>query len=180
VTEENNKGVALVILGIVSIIAIVGLVLLFTGARKATGEFSVGIARTGAAIGNEATASYARQTADGDYSAGLGLDGTERTVRPDTYSTYGRAISQIPSIQTSNCQGLVSIGGVFAEYTESASEQKKEVLMAQGADCIPQNEIPAILEAVEQGGLGRTSNAMSAYDSTGVGYCCTNPPYTWS
>ncbi len=40
--EESGKGIALVILGIVAIIAIVGLVLLFTGARKAAvGEFAV-------------------------------------------------------------------------------------------------------------------------------------------
>ena len=41
VAEESGKGIALVILGIVAIIAIVGLVLLFTGARKAAGEFAV-------------------------------------------------------------------------------------------------------------------------------------------
>ena len=39
--ESSGKGIALVILGIVAIIAIVGLVLLFTGAKKATGEFAV-------------------------------------------------------------------------------------------------------------------------------------------
>ncbi len=40
--EESGKGIALVILGIVAIIAIVGLVLLFTGAKKAAvGEFVV-------------------------------------------------------------------------------------------------------------------------------------------
>jgi len=42
VAEESGKGIALVILGIVAIIAIVGLVLLFTGAKKAAvGEFAV-------------------------------------------------------------------------------------------------------------------------------------------
>ncbi|MEM3154992.1 MAG: hypothetical protein QW165_05535 [Candidatus Woesearchaeota archaeon] len=44
--EESGKGIALVILGIVAIIAIVGLVLLFTGARKAAvGEFAVPAAK---------------------------------------------------------------------------------------------------------------------------------------
>ena len=44
--EQNSKGIALVILGIVAIIAIVGLVLLFTGAGKAaTGEFYVPVAK---------------------------------------------------------------------------------------------------------------------------------------
>jgi hypothetical protein len=46
VAEESGKGIALVILGIVAIIAIVGLVLLFTGARKsAVGEFAVPAAK---------------------------------------------------------------------------------------------------------------------------------------
>jgi len=46
VAEESGKGIALVILGIVAIIAIVGLVLLFTGARKAAvGEFAVPAAK---------------------------------------------------------------------------------------------------------------------------------------
>ena len=44
--EESGKGIALVILGIVAIIAIVGLVLLFTGARKAAVcEFAVPAAK---------------------------------------------------------------------------------------------------------------------------------------
>lgn len=44
--EESGKGIAMVILGIVAIIAIVGLVLLFTGARKAAvGEFAVPAAK---------------------------------------------------------------------------------------------------------------------------------------
>jgi hypothetical protein len=46
VAEESGKGIALVILGIVAIIAIVGLVLLFTGAKKAAvGEFAVPAAK---------------------------------------------------------------------------------------------------------------------------------------
>lgn len=50
--EESGKGIALVILGIVAIIAIVGLVLLFTGAKKAaTGEFAVpGVREYGGAL----------------------------------------------------------------------------------------------------------------------------------
>jgi hypothetical protein len=51
VAEESGKGIALVILGIVAIIAVVGLVLLFTGARKAVGEFAVpGVKEYGGAI----------------------------------------------------------------------------------------------------------------------------------
>jgi len=52
VAEESGKGIALVILGIVAIIAIVGLVLLFTGAKKAaTGEFAVpGVREYGGAL----------------------------------------------------------------------------------------------------------------------------------
>lgn len=49
--EESGKGIALVILGIVAVIAVVGLVLLFTGARKAVGEFAVpGVKEYGGAI----------------------------------------------------------------------------------------------------------------------------------
>ena len=63
--EESGKGIALVILGIVAIIAIVGLVLLFTGARKAAvGEFAVPAAKEyGGAI---------RGVADPDSSAFIG------------------------------------------------------------------------------------------------------------
>jgi hypothetical protein len=38
---DENKGVALAVLGIVAVLAIVGLVLLFTGAKQATGDVSV-------------------------------------------------------------------------------------------------------------------------------------------
>ena len=73
--EESGKGIALVILGIVAIIAIVGLVLLFTGARKgAAGEFAIpGVKEYGGAIRGIETP-YDRAFAGRSYEYPSGMD----------------------------------------------------------------------------------------------------------
>ena len=147
--EQNSKGIALVILGIVAIIAIVGLVLLFTGARKAaTGEFYVPTAKeyggavrgladpySRAFVGRAYTGvgnpdKYGQHDIDNPYSGlGEGMQkvadvvygetGTEKTV--DSALSYNRNLAQIPSLQTS-CNGLMYILSFELGHPEYAGE----------------------------------------------------------
>ena len=111
--EESGKGIALVILGIVAIIAIVGLVLLFTGARKAAvGEFAVpGVKEYGGAIRGVydpysraftgRSLEFPSGTAD-PYSSQSSYDQT------DVYSSYGqtaegRGIQKVANVVTGEC-----------------------------------------------------------------------------
>lgn len=134
--EQNSKGIALVILGIVAIIAIVGLVLLFTGARKAaTGEFYVPVAKEyGGAVRGLADP-YSRAFVGRAYTgvgpAGFGAGAETDIADPysglgkgmqkvadvtygetgtektvDSAISYNRNRAQIPSLQTS-CNGLM-------------------------------------------------------------------------
>lgn len=134
--EQQNKGIALVILGIVAIIAIVGLVLLFTGAKKAaTGEFAVPTAKEYGGAIRGLTDPYSRafvgRTYEGvgpgafgagattdiaDPYSGLGANQQKvaQVVTGETGTTktvssaisYNRNREQTPSLQTS-CNGLM-------------------------------------------------------------------------
>ena len=111
--EESGKGIALVILGIVAIIAIVGLVLLFTGARKAAvGEFAVpGVKEYGGAIRGVydpysraftgRSLEFPSGTAD-PYSSQSSYDQT------GVYSSYGqtaegRGLQKVANVVTGEC-----------------------------------------------------------------------------
>lgn len=124
--DESGKGIALVILGIVAIIAIVGLVLLFTGYKKgAAGAFAPPAAKEYGGAIRGAVFPIARATPGravypsgnvGEYgglSGGemqkvawdvTGEGGTPKTV--STEISYNRPPQQVPSVQTT-CQGLV-------------------------------------------------------------------------
>jgi len=128
---EESKSIALVILGIVAVIAIVGLVLLFTGARKgATGEYYVGAKEYGGAIKGimePYARAYSGKAWDRNYAnsqfGNLQFSATGSTGKgaslgqSQTYGDYGgktstsvglsyaRDSSQVPSAQTS-CAGL--------------------------------------------------------------------------
>lgn len=93
--EQNSKGIALVILGIVAIIAIVGLVLLFTGAKKSTGEFVVPVAKEyGGAIKGVASP-YDRAFIGRAYQYESGMDpelsgrGSNPGTRAGAWTSYG-------------------------------------------------------------------------------------------
>ncbi len=111
--EESGKGIALVILGIVAIIAIVGLVLLFTGARKAAvGEFAVPAAKEygGAIRGvfdpiSRSFSGRAKEFPSGEadpYSSASSYDQT------GTFSSYGQTpggegLQKVADVVTGEC-----------------------------------------------------------------------------
>src|SRR3989338_11647504 len=101
--EENGRGVALAILGIVAVIAIVGLVLLFSGAKK-TAQVAQGLDKE-----------YGGSLKDVEYPylEGRSVGGSpvtpEGVVRSDEqkayaegvpYRTFSRVPDMIPSPQT--------------------------------------------------------------------------------
>ena|GEM_PF-3824465 len=141
--EESGKGIALVILGIVAIIAVVGLVLLFTGARKAVGEFAVpGVKEYGGAI-KGIYDPYARAFSGRAYEAtdsgvvdefaaqNYGSAGTSGTsygsINPDrgvsNPAHYNRVLTQAPAVsfQAYDNQGTVKDGNPCYVYPEAIS-----------------------------------------------------------
>lgn len=141
--EESGKGIALVILGIVAIIAVVGLVLLFTGARKAVGEFAVpGVKEYGGAIKGiydpyaRAFAGRAYEATDSgvvdEFSAqnynSAGTSGTSYGgINPDrgvsNPAHYNRVLTQAPAVafQAYDNQGTVKTGDSCYIYPEAIS-----------------------------------------------------------
>ncbi len=121
---EESKSIALVILGIVAVIAIVGLVLLFTGARKgATGEYFFGVKEYGGALKGSvdpyarAFAGKAGEMEYGEPWQNKYMAETKVGAAIQTYGdyqgptkvgqafSYGRTFAQTPSALTS-CYGL--------------------------------------------------------------------------
>lgn len=151
--NESGRAIALVILGIVAVIAIVGLVLLFTGAKNATGEFVVPEAKLYGGAIKDVQFPYSRQFAgkavgvnvyesgaDGTYSAGgwppenvgeTSVIGT--TDLP--YSTYKREDSQIATLMGGSCSLLTR-----GEYPVEASWNQAQGAMANGLKCASQIE----------------------------------------
>ena len=146
--EESGKGIALVILGIVAIIAIVGLVLLFTGARKAAvGEFAVpAVKEYGGAIRGVAdpeSRAFAGRSYEfpsgatgetGEIFSGHGGPGyyqpiaatqygenvTARAVSGQTNLVYNRQLEEIPSYRA--CAWLSILNGVDLPVSLSYQE----------------------------------------------------------
>jgi hypothetical protein len=190
VAEQNSKGIALVILGIVAIIAIVGLVLLFTGAKKAaTGEFYVPTAKEYGGAVRGLSDPYSRafvgrsvefpSGVSGEYMdkqgtySGLGREqqkvantvtgekGTVKTV--STPISYNRNLAQIPSMQTS-CLGW---GKMLCELgvREDLCGKTLVDLTAQQAqgwqgEVIPVDQIEQILYQVPYYGLNDVKTAF--------------------
>jgi len=142
VAEESGKGIALVILGIVAIIAIVGLVLLFTGARKAAvGEFAVPAAKEygGAVKGVYDPISRAFSGRANEYPAG--------TVPEGSAQWQGRA-------------GVAVAGQAYGDYADPAGRQfahTSERLLTQSGN---------YFQAYENQGTVRTGDACW-FETTG-------------
>ncbi len=115
--EESGKGIALVILGIVAIIAIVGLVLLFTGAKKAAvGEFAVpGAKEYGGAVRgvyDPISRSFSGRASDNPNLVNTFNDGSwYQATDYDPYSSLG---------QTAAGQGIQKVAPVVYGETGTA------------------------------------------------------------
>lgn len=196
--EESGKGIALVILGIVAIIAIVGLVLLFTGAKKATGEFAVQAPKQyGGAIEGVTTPydraftgrSFTFPSGEEDPFSGLGGEqvkkgGTEATYGEQSYQkaeqyetakSYERAREQTPGFQTT-CQRLSYLSGYGDRYTEPA-EASNEIpgYTYLGRDCKSVSELLSVVYRVNPDQYGLARDTVAQYKSIGEAECCEAP-----
>ncbi len=191
--EESGKGVALVILGIVAIIAIVGLVLLFTGARKAAvGEFAVPAAKEyGGAIqgvqdpysrafsgrameypsGNVETFSAQWPGSAGVMVGGESYGGTSgvRGEQYDYRKTYERAMTEIPS--KAACAFMAERTG-RPQFSEPASVQEYQAYTSLGRGCVRVTDLLSELDLVDQDAYGRAREMLGNTQSIGVTYCC--------
>lgn len=193
--EESGKGVALVILGIVAIIAIVGLVLLFTGARKAAGEFAVpSVKEYGGAIqgvqdpysrafsgrameypsGNVETFSAQWPGSAGVMQGGKSFGGTAepRAEQYDYRKTYERALTEIPS--KAACSFMAERSNRPA-YSEPASVQEAESYASMGRSCMLVTDLASEADRVSPDAYGRTREVLEYAQSIGVSHCCEAP-----
>lgn len=194
--EQSGKGVALVILGIVAIIAIVGLVLLFTGARKAAvGEFVLPAAKEygGAIEGvmdpySRAFSGRAREYPSGNVeafsgqwpgSAGVMVGGESyggtsepRGEQYDYRKTYERALTEIPS--KAACSFMAERTGM-PQFTEPASVQEYNAYLSLGRACVRVTDLLSELDVVDPDAYGRARELLGNTQSIGVTYCCEAP-----
>jgi len=179
--EDTSKGIALVILGIVAIIAIVGLVLLFTGAKKAAGEFAVVAPKEyGGAIQGVALP-YAREFAAGkayadDYgeysSAGetgrSAYEGTQAmTASGDIHITYNRADVSTPVFVGNNCQILTE-----GKYPVEVAFQQFQAYQQMGRNCV--THVRGLVEMIGSTGYPKVPvfGEMSVAEANGNFACC--------
>ncbi|RLE47431.1 hypothetical protein DRJ25_02410 [Candidatus Woesearchaeota archaeon] len=155
--NESGRAIALVILGIVAVIAIVGLVLLFTGAKKAAvGEFALPAPKSYGGAIKQVQFPYSREFvgkaaypagkstyysgAEGTYSASgvppenVGTSATFGNTN-EPYVTYKRQDNQISTLMGGNCALLTN-----GEYPVEASWQQAQATMAKGLKCVSQIE----------------------------------------
>ncbi len=114
--EESGRGVALAILGIVAVIAIVGLVLLFTGAKKTGQVVLVGDKVYGGALKDVEYPYLEGRPAKGVPVTPEGIEvADEQTAYAEgvPYRTYGRVPDQIPTVQTTCGEGSFEVSVNF-------------------------------------------------------------------
>ena len=205
--EESGKGIALVILGIVAIIAIVGLVLLFTGARKAAvGEFAVPAAKEYGGAIKGVYDPYARAFSGRayEYPSGLvepfqghteGLAGAWRGSYGDITAgepgsevyqqglSYNRQREETPSI--SACEMISFLTFCSTRYGTPVEASTEFASMGGRDKCIVLEELKMADPDVfaQQYGLAR-DNVISGQQAIMQGFhtspyaCCLNPGLT--
>lgn len=127
--EESGRGVALAILGIVAVIAIVGLVLLFSGAKK-TAQVAQGLDKVygGALKGEEYPYLEGRTVGGGARVTPEGVPFAEEATayaEGVPYRTYSRVPDQIPATQTT----------CGANFFEVPVQSKQRVEASTGLKC---------------------------------------------
>ena len=201
--EESGKGIALVILGIVAIIAIVGLVLLFTGARKAAvGEFAVPSAKEyGGAVRGVADP-YARAFSGRAYEFPSGSDqmatslgNVPQKVASDTVTgesayikglndqtqgTYNRQREAIPSWRACEMLSYTTFGD--NRYGTAAEASAEFAALGGSSRCLVLGELMANDWRVLSNQLGLDRDHVVSLKTAagealadGAYACCLNP-----
>ncbi len=183
--EEHGKGIALVILGIVAIIAIVGLVLLFTGARKtATGDFAAPSVKTYGGAINAEQLPTSRETLAGHAGQLYGSSGVqaggacygdackEKLVTSSQFTTFNRAAAQVPA--KAACTFMAEQSGL-PQLSEPASAQEATGYAQMGRQCVAVKDLASVADQVSQDAYGRRADAVEYAQSIGVSHCCEAP-----
>lgn len=158
VQAEGHKGIALVILGIVAIIAIVGLVLLFTGANKATGQGMYGGEIKGIQFPNWVGRGVPRAGISDDslsYVAGTTPSNTQQKNWNFYGNPKGNPIGEVPSPMVKCGQGgfLVSVNEDEAGYYESIGYEVLSVGGSKAGVCVYPQE--PMVGGIAGGGYGK-------------------------
>ena len=144
--EERGRGVALAILGIVAVIAIVGLVLLFSGAKK-TAQVASGLDKEyGGALKGVEYPYLEGRTVKGGVGAtpeGVLVSDEEKAYAEGVpYRTFSRVQDQIPTPQTTCGEGFFEVSVQSKERVESQTGMKcSEYVAALDAYCCPVPEM---------------------------------------
>ena len=186
--EESGKGIALVILGIVAIIAIVGLVLLFTGARKAAGEFAVPAAREYGGAIKGITYPYARSFPGRAIETRAKYEdvAAQSIKKGGTVATYGdvnkyreesqafswnRAGGEVPATQlaTENCKATEE-----CKYAGKCCQGGRQQAASQyGGNCVW--DVTYCEYGVVGGSSGEFGLGCRTVNADAVGGCCDCP-----
>ncbi len=140
--EESGRGVALAILGIVAVIAIVGLVLLFSGAKK-TAQVATGLDKEygGAMKGVEYPYLEGRTVKGGVGATPEGVvvsDEQKAYAEGVPYRTFSRVQDQIPTPQTTCGDGFFEVSVQSKDRVEASTGAKcSEYVAALDAYCCP-------------------------------------------
>ena len=116
--EESGKGVALAILGIVAVIAIVGLILLFSGAKKTGQVVLAGDKLYGGSVSDAEYPYLENRPVKGVPVTPEGIQvADEETAYAEAvpYRTYSRVPDKIPSGQTTCGEGRFEVSGNFRD-----------------------------------------------------------------
>ena len=179
--EEHGKGVALVILGIVAIIAIVGLVLLFTGARKPEGAFMADVQSVGGATYSDNGQPYSRAGQGSFIGQAYGSSGVQeggqcygdackqRVVIDSAYNTADRSLVQTPS--AFSCTEMARQSGL-PQLTNQASVQEAQGYMQMGRQCVAVEDLVSIAAQVDPNSMGKNPGAVENAHSINAAYCC--------
>jgi len=202
VAEESGKGIALVILGIVAIIAIVGLVLLFTGARKAaTGEFVVTAPKEYGGAIKGVYDPYSRAFAGRAYQfptgpqiySGLGEEmqkvawevtgetGTPKAEQFEKTHTYESDVGSQAFAKACYYLSYLTTGDGYL-YSEPTEESQELAARGGPANCKHVSELKAYDPTVLANRYGLHRDSIVAWTSTvydsGVNWCCKPPRLT--
>lgn len=140
--EESGRGVALAILGIVAVIAIVGLVLLFSGAKK-TAQVATGLDKEygGAMKGVEYPYLEGRTVKGGVGATPEGVpvsDEQKAYAEGVPYRTFSRVQDQIPTPQTTCGAGFFEVSvNNKADFEANTGLKCSEYVAALDAYCCP-------------------------------------------
>jgi len=131
---EEGKGVAMAILGIVAVIAVVGLVLLFKGAG--TGEYASPYQNIYGGAIKDVDFPYLEGRWEGHPSS-KGGDQLLASTRNLPEMHFARGVRQIPS---KSCETLASTGVIPSGYTKEAGAQQAWDYQSIGYECIDATE----------------------------------------